>query len=400
LLTATLRADGSSKFGANNKYGYFPAVSAKWAVSNEDFMKNNSLLSNLSLRASWGITGNQEFPSGAATEQFAFSSYNTFSQTVVANPNLKWEQTQSFNIGTDFTSKNGRVYGTLDYYNKNTTNIIYQSSPIQPAPPANTYVNLPANLNNKGFEISLGGAIIEKDHFSWDINFIYAHNKNLLTKFTNNGQNIQILTGQINGQGVSGTLGQIITNNQPVDEYYLKQFGGFDASGNQIIGANPGFAGNPNPTSSYGISTTVKYKKLTMSINTGGAGGYMIYNNTATSVTNISGIAQGRNIDLKAYNSAEKASSPVGANTRFLESGNYFKLRNVSLSYNFGNQGKYFKDIVGFVNANNLFVITKFSGFDPEVNIDKASGSYPSQSIEYLPYPTARTISFGFKLGL
>src|SRR6185503_10423535 len=151
--------------------------------------------------------------------------------------------------------------------------------------------------------------------------------------FTQNGTDIKILTGQINGQGVSGTLGQTITNNQPVNEYYLKAFGGFDASGNQIIGANPDFAGNPNPQDIYGLSSTLRYKKLTFVFNVGGAGGFLIYNNTGTSVTNISGIANGRNIDRLAFNSAEKPTSPVGASTRFLEKGNFFKLRNVSLSY-------------------------------------------------------------------
>ena len=400
LVSATMRADGSSRFGANNKYGYFPSVAARWAISNEDFMTNSSVFSNLALRASWGITGSQEFPSGSATEQFAFSSYNTFNQTVVKNPNLKWEQTKSFNVGVDFASKNNRFYGSVDYYTKNTSNIIFQSLTIQPGPPANSYTNLPANLMNTGFEIGLGFSVIEKTDFTWDINVNYANNKNLLENFTSNGQDIKILTGQINGQGVSGTLGQIITNNQPVNAYFLKPFGGFDQGGNQIIGANPAMAGDPNPRSNFGISNTLKYKRTSLIINAGGAAGFLIYNNTATSVTNISGISSGRNIDLNAFNSAEKISSPVGASTRFLEKGDFIKLRNISLVYNFGNKGRYIKDLNAFVNASNLFVITKFSGFDPEVNIDKGSGAYGSRSIEYIPYPTPRTFSFGFRFSL
>jgi iron complex outermembrane receptor protein len=405
LLTATMRADGSSKFGKNNKYGYFPSVAGRWVISNENFMKGNNLLSNLALRASWGITGNQEYPSGAATEQYGFSVYNTFSQTVVANPNLKWEQTKSVDVGLDVNSKNGRIYGSLDYYHKNTSNVIYQSLPIQPAPPAATYVNLPANLINSGFEVGIGATVIEKANLTWDVNFNVAYNKNKLTKFTDplTGRDIKIITGQINGQGVSGTLGQIITNNQTVDAYYLKPFGGFDANGNQIIDASstgPAIAGNPNPTTIYGFSTTLKYKKVSLVINGGGAGGYKIYNNTATSVTNISGISNGRNIDKKAFESAEKPTSGVGASDRFLEKGNYFKLRNVSVNYNIGNVFRYVKGLNVFVNASNLFVITKFSGFDPEVNIDKSQGSYPSRSIEYIPYPTARVISFGFRFAL
>jgi iron complex outermembrane receptor protein len=253
---------------------------------------------------------------------------------------------------------------------------------------------------NTGFEIGLGFSIIERTDFSWDITANYAYNKNLLKNFTAGGQDIKILTGQINGQGVSGTLGQIITNNQPVNAYYLKSFDGFNAGGNQMIGANPAIAGDPNPSSNYGFGTTLKYKRTSLVINAGGAAGFLIYNNTATSVTNISGIGSGRNIDLNAYNSNEKISSPVGASARFLEKGDFFKLRNISLVYNFGNKGKYIKDLNAFVNASNLFVITKFSGFDPEVNIDKGNGAYGSRSIEYIPYPTPRTISFGFKFSL
>ena len=401
VLTATMRADGSSKFGKNNKYGYFPSVGAKWAIINEDFMKNSKVFSNLALRASWGITGNQEFPAGASQEQFYFNSYNSAQQSNVANPDLKWEQTNSYNIGLDFATKNNKFWGSVDYYSKNTTNILFQSTAIQPAPASIYFINLPANLMNSGVEFGLGMNLVDHKNFTWDLNVNYSYNKNLLKNFTQNGKDILIQTGQINGQGVSGTLGQAIANNQPVDAYYLKQFGGFDATGAQIIGANPGFAGDPNPHNNYGISTTLKFKQLTFVVNGGGAGGYLVYNNTGTSVTNIAGISNGRNIDKLAYNSTENPNtSAVGASTRFLESGNFFKIRNVSLSYHFGNAGKYVKNLNAFVTANNLLVITKFSGFDPEVNIDKSSGNYPSRSIEYIPYPTGRTISFGLNFSL
>ena len=396
LVTATMRADGSSKFGANNKYGYFPSVAARWNITNENFMKGNGILSNLALRASWGITGSQEYPSGAATEQFTFSQYNNATQTVIPNPDLKWEETRSTNIGLEANSKNGRIYGSLDYYHKNTTNIIFQDIAIAPAPSGAYFKNIPANLINSGIEFGIGATVIEKANLQWDVNFNIAYNKNKLTNF----KAARILTGQINGQGVSGTLGQIIDNNYPVAEYFLKAFGGFDANGNQIIGNDQLYAGDPNPSTNYGFSTTLKYKKVSLVVNCGGAAGFKIYNNTATSVTNISGITNGRNIDNNAYNSAEKPSSGVGASDRFLEKGNFFKLRNVSVNYTVGNVFRYVKGLNVFVNASNLFVITKFSGFDPEVNVDKSQGGVASRSIEYIPYPTARSFAFGFKFSL
>jgi TonB-dependent starch-binding outer membrane protein SusC len=399
-LTGTMRVDGSSKFGKNNKYGYFPSVAAKWVISNEDFMKGGTLFSNLALRASWGITGNQEFPAGASQEQFSFGSYNNAGQINVANPNLKWEETRSYDFGLDVASRSGKISGAIDYYYKNTSDILFQSTAIQPAPASIYFINLPANLINQGVEVSVNLNVIDKHALSWDIGGYYAHNKNNLKNFTQNGSDIQILTGQINGQGVSGTLGQVITNNYPVNEYYLKPFGGYDANGNQIIGADPIYAGNPNPTNSYGVSTTLNIKNFSLILNGGGDAGYLIYNNTATAVTNISGIANGRNIDRNAYNSAEKTTSAVGASTRFLEKGNYFKLRNATISYQVGNVAKYIKNLNVFVTGNNLLVFTKFSGFDPEVNIDKSNNNYPSRSIEYIPYPTARTISVGLNFFL
>ena len=112
-LTATFRADGSSKFGKNNRYGYFPSIAGKWQISNENFMKNSTLFSNLAIRASWGKTGNQEFPAGASQEQFGFSSFNTAGQINVANPDLKWETTTSYDFGLDFGLFKGRVYGAF-----------------------------------------------------------------------------------------------------------------------------------------------------------------------------------------------------------------------------------------------------------------------------------------------
>jgi TonB-dependent starch-binding outer membrane protein SusC len=401
-LTGTIRDDGSSKFGANKKHGVFPSVSAKWQISNSDFMKDSRTFSSLGLRASWGITGNQEFPAGSSQEQFYLNSYNNIGQSIVANPNLKWEATTQYNFGLDFSLAKGRIYGSLDYYNKNTKDILFQTNSIQPAPNATYFINLPANLVNSGIEIGLGATVVDKKKLTWDVNFNLAYNKNQIKKFldVNTGLPLQIQTGTIDGQGVSGTLAQVITNGYPVNEYYLKPFGGFDQAGSQIIGANPVFSGDPNPHVIAGLGTSVRYNKLTFTLNAGGAFGFLIYNNTATSVTNIAGIVAGRNIDLAAYNSAEKASSGVGASTRFLEKGDYIKLRNLSVRYNIGNTGKYIKNLNAFVSASNLFVITKFTGFDPEVNIDKSNGAYPSRSIEYVPYPTPRVVNFGLSFSL
>jgi len=398
ILTGTIRDDGSSKFGANNRYAYFPSGAFKWQISNESFMKDSKVFSNLGLRVSYGATGNQEFPSGASREQFALSSFNSTPQVVNGNANLKWETSKQFNAGLDFAFAKGKVYGSFDYYNKNTSDILFSTVAIQPAPSSTSYINLPsAHLINSGFEIGLGATVIETKKLTWEVNGNVAYDKNIIKNFTdaNTGKNLLINTGILSGQGVSGTQVQVFANNQPVNEWYLKKFSGFDADGKQIIADNPSFAGNPNPQYLAGFSTSLRYDKFTLNINMGGSFGFMIYNETATDVTNIAGIANGRNIDQNAYNSKEKPSSIVGASSRFLESGNYWKLRNATVNYNIGSLGKYVKNASVYVSGSNLFVITKFSGFDPEVNIDKTSNGYPSRSLEYIPYPTPRFITVG-----
>ncbi|MEP6948970.1 MAG: SusC/RagA family TonB-linked outer membrane protein [Ginsengibacter sp.] len=398
-LTATIRDDGSNKFGVNNKYGVFPSVGAKWVVSNEDFLKGSNTLSQLSLRASWGITGNQEFPSGASQAQISSSAYNAAGQTNVANPDLKWEKTTTLNFGLDYALLKGRISGTFDYYHKNTTDVLFQSTAIQPAPSSIYFINLPANLLNSGVEFSISAGIVEKKDFGWDASFNIAYNKNKLTNFNQ----ALIITGQVNGNGISGAFAEAIANNQPVDVYHVKPFQGFDKDGNQIVdsaGKGPIFAGDPNPHEIVGFSTTLRYQKLSLTINAGGSFGYKIYNNTYTTITNLGNFNKGFNVASAGFNTGESVSDGAQVSTRYLESGNFIKLRNVTFTYAFGNLGKYLNNFNAFISGSNLFVITKFKGFDPEVNIDKSQNNYPSRSIEYLPYPTPRVISLGFNVGL
>jgi len=396
ILTATVRADGSNKFGTNNRYGYFPSVGAKWLISNEGFLKGNTTLSTLGLRASWGITGNQEFPAGAALEQFTSGSYNSIGQSNVANPDLKWEKTTAYNIGLDYALLNNRINGSIDYYYKNTTDLLFQNTAIQPAPASIFYINLPANLINQGVEFSIGVPVISKKNFTWDAGFNVAYNKNLLKNFAQ----ANILTATVNGPGVSGALAQVIANNQPVNEYYLKKFNGFDQNGQQIIADTPSYVGNPNPHFILGFSSTLRYGKLSFTFNASGATGFLLYNNTYNTITNLSQLQKGQNVAAANLNSSESISSGVAASSRYLESGNYLKLRNATFTYAFGNVGNSIKNLNAFVSGTNLFVITKFTGFDPEVNVDKSNNNYPSRNMEFIPYPTPRIITFGLNFGL
>jgi TonB-dependent starch-binding outer membrane protein SusC len=401
LLTATMRADGSSRFGSNNKYGYFPSVALGWNVHNEAFMKNAGF-QNLKIRGSWGITGNQAFPAGAAQTQWGYANNGGgLVQLNVANPDLKWESTTQINIGADFTFAKGRIFGSVDYFNRKTSDILFAFAAIQPAPAVTVWQNIPnATITNSGLEISIGGSIINKKDLVWNLTLNTAFLKNSF----NNYSGPPILTGEINGQGLSGAFVQRIDNGQPLNAFYTRRFTGFDQNGLSTYAnnENPEFVGDPNPTQLLGISTDVTYKKFTFVLNANGAFGHQVYNNTLNSVTPIGNLAGGRNIatSLMSLSPRESLTNPPKGSSRYLESGNFIRLANVSVSYNVGNIGKNIKNMNLFLNAQNLFVITNFTGFDPEVNVDKNIGGVPSFGIEYIPYPTARNIQLGVRFGL
>jgi TonB-linked SusC/RagA family outer membrane protein len=398
LFTGTFRADGSSKFGENNKYGYFPSFGAAWNISNEDFMKDNKVFSYLKLRGSWGITGNQSFPAGSAQSQYAFGQ-QSIALVNVANPDLKWESTKQWDLGIDFDLFGGKIFGTVDYFHKNTTDILFNFDAIQPAPATKYWINLPGNVYNKGFEVTLGTPLIRNTKVNWNLNVNAAFMQNVLENY--NGP--AVLTGAISGQGLSGASVQRLASGHPLNAFYLKRFDGLDASGNSVYGDNGNtsyYIGDPNPHSLLGISSDVSYKKWMLTVNMNGAFGHMIYNNTLNALIPIGNLGT-RNIASSLIGGTkESLANPISTSSRYLESGDYLKMGNLSLSYKVGNLGKVLKNVNMFLSAQNLFIITKYSGFDPEVNTDKNIGGVPSLGIEYIPYPSSRSLLLGINFGL
>jgi TonB-dependent starch-binding outer membrane protein SusC len=394
LVTATVRRDGSSKFGENNKYGIFPSFSAAWNIAEESFLKGNEILNDLKLRIGWGLTGNQEFPSGSALSRYTLGENNggiTLSQ--LPNPTLKWQKDGQTNIGLDFSILKRRVSGSVDYFNKTTTGLLFPGSSIQPAPPAIRWNNLDAKVINKGFEITLNASIISKKDFSWDIAFNATFIKNKVS-----GLSAPVQTGALFGQGMSGTLVQIITNDQPLNTFYTRDYQGVDKTTGQSIYTDNGNVfynvGNPNPNKILGISTTLTYKKISLGVNFNGAFGHKIYNNTANSVLPIGNLGT-RNIAASLFNTGESLTNPITASSRYLEKGDYLKLANTTLSYNFGAIGKNIGGINVYITGQNLFVSTKYTGFDPEVNTLNNTNQISSVGIDYIGYPSARTFLFG-----
>ncbi len=408
LFTGTIRGDGSSKFGKNNRYAYFPSAAVAWNITNENFMKRYSFVNNLKLRLGYGQTGNQEFnPVDAALPVAIYNGFNSLNTTHFGNPDLKWETVSSINGGIDYTLFKNRVYGFIDYFSKKTTNPILDFVISQPTAGSGTiYKNLDGTqaqkgwVTNKGLEVSLGFAVIDKENLTWDLVFNATFIKN---KFQSPAlSNVPYVknTGALNGQGSTGAYSQVIASGQPIDVFYLPVFLGFGSNGiANYADGGPQFVGDPNPKAYIGFSSNLTYKKWALGINMHGSFGNKIFNNTLMSVLNISNIVGGRNIYSGLVGNGENTANAISPSTRFLEKGDFVKLGNMTVSYKLGDLKK-LKNANLFLTGSNLFVITKYTGFDPEVNVDKTLNGIPSLGIDYIGYPTARSVTFGINFSL
>lgn len=401
-LSASFRADGSSKFGSNHRYAYFPAFSAKWSISEEDFMKNNTIFSNLGLRVGWGKTGNQEFPAGAADSRYQYNGSNNLNIINFANPKLKWETITAYNAGIDFGFLKGRITGAFEVFFKKTTDPLFPGTFAVPAPAGTLWQNLPGYITNKGGELGINAVIIQKDNFSWSVggNVTYVKNKFV---YPAAGKAPLVLAGQLSGKGTSATYVQAIANDQPIDVFFLRKFKGFDQNGFAITDSVTTYSGDPNPHYIVGLNTELDYKRFSLVINLHGAYDYVIYNNTLQSVTGLSFIVNGSNISKTLIGTKENLANPVSSSTRYLYSGNYMKLGNATLRYRVGDLLKYLKNVNVTFTGYNLFNITHYPGFDPEVNVSTAdinTTGIPSRGIDYIGYPTVRSFTLGVNFSL
>jgi len=409
LLTATVRRDGSTKFGENNKYAMFPSLALAWNIAEEEFLKSNTNISQLKLRLGWGKTGNQEFPSGASLNRLVFGSQSV-GQANYGNSDLKWETSTTLNAGIDFAILDNRLYGSIDYFNKKTTDALFEQTLAQPAPAGRIWVNLDGEIVNKGVEVSLTGTIVKSKDWTWDLTGNATFLKNSVSGLVGYYE-----TGALRGQGFSGVLGQRMVNGQPLNVWYLADYQGIDpqtgmsmyrGQDGSISSANDPainkfYSNSPNPKTLVGISTNVSYKKVSLSANLNGAMGHYLFNNTAATTLGISNLSS-RNIGSAFFDTTvkESTSNSSAPSTRFLEKGDYLKLANLTLSYRLGDLGSTFKNLNVSLTGQNLFIMTKYTGFDPEVNTDGSTNGIPSLGIEYLPYPPARNILLGVNFSL
>lgn len=424
LVTATVRADGSSKFGANNKYGVFPSFAAAWRITEESFMKS-SPFSNLKLRAGWGRTGNQEIPPkitlaaftsqvGANTSYplFATGAYpagTTFSR--LANPDIQWEVSDQTNIGLDFDLFKGALSGTIDWFNKVSNNILLEVIPADPVQPAGTFwTNVEdMEITNSGLEFSLNYSKSLGNGFQYSI----GGNASFIDNEVNNSPYTVIPSGNASGSGLTSATINGYLNNQPIGTFYLKEFIGIDdkglskfrdVDGDGIISDKDRVAlGTALPTSIYSLFGTLTYRGLDLSINFNGISGNKIYDNTANSNFYKLRLSKGVNVTPEALEfSSESTNNAAPVSSRYLKDGSYFRLNNLSLGYNLKpsllNISRWCSGIRLSVTGTNLWLSTKYNGYDPEVNTDRSINGISSYGIDYLSYPKAKTVLFGLKL--
>jgi TonB-dependent starch-binding outer membrane protein SusC len=430
LLTATMRADGSSKFGENNKYGYFPALGLGWNLSNEDFLANSTVVSNLKLRASWGQTGNQDgidskvslasfrdsrgnndtYPLNPNTQSLDDYPFGTVAVRT-ANPDLRWEVVTQTNVGMDFGLFNNRLSGSLDYFNKVTSDVVlfaFKIDPIQPTEKFWTNVDN-MEIQNKGVELALDySSDITKD-FSYNIggNISYTDNQVVNSPYS------ILTTGSAQGSGQTGATINGFLNGQPIGTFFMKDFVGINDQGfNEFRDVVPDgasldndriAAGSALPDVIYAFFLNLKYKNLSLGLNFNGVSGNKIYNHTAMTLWSRGGLARNQNTTSFATQFPnEDISNSNEVSTRYLEDGSFLRLNNATLAYNLSPDkiglGNMFSNLRFSLTGQNLFVITNYSGFDPEVNTGNSIDGLQTFGIDRFTYPMPRTVLLGLNV--
>lgn len=424
LATFNFRADGSSKFGENNKYGYFPSFSLGWKISEEEFMAN-SAFSNLKLRAGWGITGNQEIPEKQTQALFTSSTSGTLSYPLgngpypagtiyarLANPDLQWETSKQIDVGLDFALLRGALSGTVDYFRKVTNDILLQVPPADPIQPATTlWTNVEdMTITNQGVELELDYKRNGKD-FSYNVggNITYMKNK------VENSPYTIIVSGNASGPAglTSATLNGYL-NDEPIGTFYLNQWLGIgsnglsvyfdkDKNGSTYTDNDRIAAGTALPNLVYSFYGGVTVKDFDFNFNMNGVSGNKIYDLTANAAFTKVNLSRNSNTTAAAVAEPnESVSNAAPVSTRYLKDGGYLRMNNMTLGYNFNPSklgiAKYVSSLRVFVTGQNLFVITDYDGYDPEVNADRNIGGVISYGIDYLSYPKAKSFIFGLNL--
>lgn len=413
MLTATLRRDGSSRFGENHKWGMFPSVSLAWRISDEAFMQGtSSWLNNLKLRAGYGVTGNQdgigEYKSLAILSANGASYYDaatgvwkkSYTPTQNVNPDLKWESTAQFNVGIDFGIFN-RINGTIEAYHKKTSDLLWTYPVPQPPYLVGTMLANVGDLVNKGIEVSLSASILRQKDLTLDANLTFAYNEQEITKLSNSDyQAVGLKSGSLHGlPGMSGMYSQIIKEGYPAGAFYGPKCNGLNENGEYILETDETgkpieqYLGSAQPKFNLGFGMNMAYKDFDFAFSGYGMFGQKVLNATAISMSSPTRLPA-QNVTDDFLKSGIQ-STPVYSDY-WIESGSFFRLQSVTLGYTLPGIKKIgLEKIRVYITGENLFVITGYSGIDPEVNM---SGLDAPGIDRFDSYPRPRTFSLGLNI--
>ncbi|APG59758.1 SusC/RagA family TonB-linked outer membrane protein [Christiangramia salexigens] len=415
LLTATFRADGSSRFGPENQYGYFPSGAFAWKLSEEDVFADS--FSTLKVRLGVGKTGNQEglgYANFVARQRFGqpgISDAGTINRpgteiVAVDNPNLKWEETLDYNIGLDFGLNMDRFTGSLDFYRKETSNLLFRSPAPAPASDPFLFVNLENGIVlNQGVELGLEYDFISTDRLLFSAAFNISYNDNEVQ-----GVDRTADTGAIRGAGLSNAFAQRLEAGQPLFSYYMAVFEGLDENGFPVYeDVNGNGIGDPAsdkkfvgedalPDVNAGLNLNLTYDNWTVGTFLTGQFGFSVYNATRNAFFTTGAISTSRNVTTNVLSLGEAAGTSAEVSTRYLEKGDFIRMQNASLGYDVPLSEDSFLSSLRFsLIGQNLFLITDYTGLDPEVtsNTGDLGSGVPTAGIDYGAFPRPRTITFG-----
>ena len=424
MLQATIRRDGSSVFGKNNRWGTFPSVSAAWNITEEKFMQNQHIFDNLKLRAGYGISGNamgfdvySSYNTYGASGTFVYDgkTYRTYGATKNANPDLKWESTGMLNIGLDFAFLKGRLNGTVEVYHKKTKDLIW-NYPVSTTQYIYGWIDANVGeMTNKGIEFTLNAVPVRTKNFMWSTTLNLSHNKNTVDKMQNETFHTTNLTqGDPMVAGVSADgWTQRIMEGEPIGTFYTYQYAGIvngrseyyvlDENGNRTgeTTNNPSLkdrsiTGCAQPKLNAGWNNTLTYKNWSLNAFITGVFGNDVYNSARAHYTSAQMFSDGKNVLKEFLNNPASDASGSLPSDRFIEKGSYVRLQTLSLSYTFRNCfNDWIQDLTLYGTANNLFTITNYKGLDPEVNM---GGIDPGIDYRWSRYPHTRTFMVGVKI--
>ena len=413
ILQATVRRDGSSAFGKNNRWGTFPSASLAWRMSDESFIKNLNVFDDLKFRIGYGVSGNSLgfdplISSVLYNKKGSFYNNGTtisaIGATRNANPDLKWERTSMFNVGLDFGFFNNRLTGTIEYYYKKTSDLIANYT----VPTTKYLVNwLTANvgeISNKGVELSINAIPVKTKDFSWSTTINLSHNKNNVESISNSDFTADYFDeAELNAPGQSGAQQQRIVAGRPLGSFYMWKWAGYDSNGistyytadggttTQPTAADRQWVGDAQPDLNFGWNNTLNYKNWSMTMFFTGVVGNDVLNATRA---RLSRIADAGRVNILANVLDDQKITDSNSYLlcdRYLEKGDYIRLQNLSLSYSFKKFCNYIQNLRVYASCNNVFVLTGYKGLDPEVNLGGLTPGIDNKNF----YPKTRTFMFG-----